>query len=73
MAASVPPVSLERCDAGTALFNNCSKELELYTDSHSKIRALCFLNCGKIELHEDAFTSQLNRKIADFIFKEKYN
>jgi len=48
-----------------ALFNDCSNKLESYTDYPAKIRALRFVDCGRIELHEDAFSSAKYLRVLD--------
>lgn len=48
-----------------ALFDDCSKKLESYTDSPAKIKALRFLDCGKIGLHGDAFSSAKYIRVLD--------
>ncbi|KAG0522873.1 hypothetical protein BDA96_07G075300 [Sorghum bicolor] len=48
-----------------ALFDDCSKRMESYTDSPAKIKALRFLDCGKIGLHGDAFSSAKYIRVLD--------
>ena len=48
-----------------ALFNDCSNKLESYTDYPAKIRAMHFVDCGRIELHEDAFSSAKYLRVLD--------
>ena len=48
-----------------ALCNDCSKKLESHTDYPTKIRALRFLDCGRIELHKDAFSSAKYLRVLD--------
>jgi Leucine-rich repeat (LRR) protein len=48
-----------------ALFDDCSKKLESYTDSPAMIRAMRFLDCGKIRLHGDGFSSAKYLRVLD--------
>ncbi|CAL4993919.1 unnamed protein product [Urochloa decumbens] len=47
------------------LVNDCSKPLELYTSSPTKIRAMRFLGCPRIEPCGDAFSSAKSLRVLD--------
>uniref|UniRef100_J3N6T1 Uncharacterized protein n=1 Tax=Oryza brachyantha TaxID=4533 RepID=J3N6T1_ORYBR len=55
----------QRSSCRYALLSDCSKPLESYTDFPGKIRALRFLNCGTVQLHEDAFSSAKHLRVLD--------
>nr|ACS49660.1 NBS-LRR disease resistance protein family-3 [Oryza ridleyi] len=48
-----------------ALLNDCTKPLESYIYSPANIKALRFLNCWKLGLHDDTFSSAKHIRVLD--------